>query len=112
MIVNKWKSQFSYNPPSETGWTSSGVRLGKDGASGLEVVWGTGGSHKVTNLRKVWKNRKGSRVNPVVAVHYTDNEAIILGPGREGFDPPSNTFKNVDQLRKQIKTDLFRAKKI
>ena len=106
MTFDKWNTQFPYTPPEDVDWTSCGVRLGPDGGNAVEVVWGSGGSGSKSTLRKVWKDRKGSRVNPVVAVHYTDSQAIVMGPGREGAAPSAATILDVDQLSRILDAAL------
>jgi hypothetical protein len=106
MTFDEWNTQFPYTPPEDVDWTSCGVRLGPDGGNAVEVVWGSGGSGSKSTLRKVWKDRKGSRVNPVVAVHYTDSQAIVMGPGREGAAPSATTIRDVDQLSRILDAAL------
>jgi hypothetical protein len=106
MTFDEWDSDFPYTPPEDVDWTSCGVRLGPDGGNAVEVVWGSGGSGSKSTLRKVWKDRKGSRINPVVAVHYTDFQAIVMGPGREGAAPSATTIHDVDQLSRILAAAL------
>lgn len=106
MTFDEWDSDFPYTPPEDVDWTSCSVRLGPDGGNAVEIVWGSGGSGSKSTLRKVWKDRKGSRVNPVVAVHYTDSQAIVMGPGREGAAPSATTIRDVDQLSRILDAAL------
>ena len=106
MTFDEWVSDFPYTPPNDVDWTSCGVRLGPDGVNAVEVVWGSGGSGSKSNLRKVWKDRKGSRINPVVAVHCTASQAIFIGPGREGAAPSVSTIRDVDQLSRILDAAL------
>jgi len=82
VVFNEWKSEFPFDLPEGVDWTSHGIRRGQ-GDEPLEVVWGTGGSGSVENLRTVWDDRKQSRVVPVIAVHYTDDHAKVIGPSTD-----------------------------
>ena len=98
-----WESDFAWTSfPAQVDWPARGIRSGEGGADALEIVWGIGGSHSVSDLRTVWSARSnnGRRNNPVVAIHLAgeDGPASLVGPGREGVLPPVVVVNDVTRL--------------
>ena len=109
--VKDWRSELHWNGfPEGVAWTTHGIRRGQGGADALEIVWGIGGSHKVTDLRTVWaaRSNNGRRSNPVIVVHLREEEgpALIVGPGREGALPPVLVVNDTGRLTRLLEASL------
>ena len=111
--MNNWESEFAWTScPTQVDWPTRGIRSGEGGADALEIVWGIGGSHSVSDLRTVWSARSnnGRRNNPVVAIHLAgeDGPASLVGPGREGVLPPVVVVNDVTRLTRLLDSALTR----
>ena len=108
-----WESEFAWGSfPGQVDWPTRGIRSGEGGADALEIVWGIGGSHSVSDLRTVWSARSnnGRRNNPVVAIHLAGEggPASLVGPGREGVLPPVIVVNDVARLTRLLESALTR----
>jgi hypothetical protein len=111
--MQEWESEFAWASfPTQVDWPTRGIRSGEGGADALEIVWGIGGSHSVSDLRTVWSARSnnGRRNNPVVAIHLAgeDGPASLVGPGREGVLPPVAVVNDVTRLTRLLDSALTR----
>ena len=111
--MREWESEFTWTAfPKQVDWSIRGIRSGKGGADAIEIVWGVGGSHSVSDLRAVWSARSnnGRRNNPVVAIHLATESgpASLVGPGREGVLPPVISVNDIDRLTRLIESSLSR----
>lgn len=113
MHMQEWESEFAWASfPSQVNWPTRGIRSGEGGADALEIVWGIGGSHSVSDLRTVWSARSnnGRRNNPVVAIHLAgeNGPASLVGPGREDVLPPVVVVNDIARLTRLLESALAR----